>query len=45
MLLREGATIEELVRVLAANRFNTRDIIAIVQSLRKAGVEAEVEVI
>ena len=46
MLLREGATIEELVRALAANWFNTPDIIAILQSLRKAGaLEAEVEVI
>jgi len=46
VLLREGATIEELVRALAAIGSTPRDIIAILQSLRKAGaLEAEVEVI
>jgi len=46
VLLKEGATIEELVRALAAIGSTPRDIIAILQSLRKAAaLEAEVEVI
>jgi flagellar P-ring protein precursor FlgI len=46
VVLREGATIEELVHALAAIGSTPRDIIAILQSLRKAGaLEAEVKVI
>ena len=46
VVLKQGATIEELVRALAAIGSTPRDIIAILQSLRSAGaLEAEVEVI
>jgi flagellar P-ring protein precursor FlgI len=46
VVLRQGATVEELVRALAAIGSTPRDIIAILQSLRSAGaLEAEVEVI
>lgn len=46
LVLKEGATVEELVRALASIGSTARDIIAILQSLRSAGaLEAEVEVI
>lgn len=46
VLLKEGATVEELVRALAAIGSTPRDVIAILQSLRSAGaLEAEIEVI
>ena len=46
VILNEGATVEELVRALAAIGSTPRDIIAILQNLRVAGaLEAEVEVI
>lgn len=46
VILKQGATIEELVRALAAIGSTPRDVIAILQSLRAAGaLDAEVEVI
>jgi flagellar P-ring protein precursor FlgI len=46
ILLKQGATIEELVRALSAIGSTPRDIIAILQNLRAAGaLEAELEVI
>jgi flagellar P-ring protein FlgI len=46
VILKQGATIEELVRALAAIGSTPRDIIAILQNLRAAGaLEAELEVI
>jgi flagellar P-ring protein FlgI len=46
VLLKDGATIEELVRALAAIGSKPRDVIAILQSLKSAGaLEAEIEVI
>jgi len=46
VVLKQGATVEELVRALAAIGSTPRDIIAILQSLRSAGaLEAELEVI
>lgn len=46
VVLKQGATIEELVRALAAIGSTPRDVIAILQSLRSAGaLEAELEVI
>jgi flagellar P-ring protein FlgI len=46
VVLRQGATVEELVRALSAIGSTPRDVIAILQSLRGAGaLEAEVEVI
>ena len=46
VVLKQGATVEELVRALAAIGSTPRDIIAILQSLRSAGaLEAEIEVI
>ncbi|SPE36358.1 flagellar basal body P-ring protein [Candidatus Sulfopaludibacter sp. SbA3] len=45
LILKEGATVEDLVRALNAIGSTPRDIIAILQSLRAAGaLEAEVEV-
>jgi flagellar P-ring protein precursor FlgI len=45
LILKEGATVEELVRALNAVGSRPRDIIAILQSLRAAGaLDAEVEV-
>ncbi|MCL4402718.1 MAG: flagellar basal body P-ring protein FlgI, partial [Acidobacteria bacterium] len=45
LLLKEGATVEELVRALASIGSTPRDIIAILQNLRAAGaLEAELEV-
>jgi flagellar P-ring protein precursor FlgI len=46
VVLRQGATVEELVRALAAIGSTPRDVIAILQNLKSAGaLEAEVEVI
>jgi flagellar P-ring protein precursor FlgI len=46
VVLKEGATIEELVRALTAIGSTARDIIAILQNLRAAGaLDAELEVI
>jgi flagellar P-ring protein precursor FlgI len=46
VVLKEGSTIEELVRALTAIGSSARDIIAILQNLRAAGaLEAELEVI
>jgi flagellar P-ring protein precursor FlgI len=46
LILKEGATVEELVRALSAIGSTPRDIIAILQNLKSAGaLEAELEVI
>jgi flagellar P-ring protein precursor FlgI len=46
VILKEGATVEELVRALNAIGATPRDIIAILQNLKSAGaLQAEVEVI
>jgi flagellar P-ring protein precursor FlgI len=46
VVLKQGATVEELVRALTAIGSTPRDVIAILQSLRAAGaLEAEMEVI
>jgi flagellar P-ring protein precursor FlgI len=46
VILKQGATVEELVRALSAIGSTPRDVIAILQSLRSAGaLEGEVEVI
>ena len=46
VVLKQGATVEELVRALAAIGTTPRDLIAILQNLRAAGaLEAEVEII
>jgi flagellar P-ring protein precursor FlgI len=46
LVLKQGATVEELVRALASIGSTPRDVIAILQSLRAAGaLEAEIEVI
>jgi len=46
VLLKQGATVEELVRALAAIGSSPRDVIAILQNLRAAGaLEADLEVI
>ena len=46
VLLKQGATVEELVRALAAIGSSPRDIVAILQSLKSAGaLEAVLEVI
>ncbi len=46
IVLQKGATVEELVRALQAIGSTSRDIIAILQSLRSAGaLDAEIEVI
>jgi flagellar P-ring protein precursor FlgI len=46
VILKEGATVEELARALSAIGSTPRDIIAILQNLRAAGaLEAELEVI
>jgi flagellar P-ring protein FlgI len=45
LILKEGATVEELVRALSAIGSTPRDIIAILQNLRAAGaLDAELEV-
>lgn len=46
VVLKQGATVEELVRALAAIGSTARDVIAILQNLRAAGaLDAELEVI
>jgi flagellar P-ring protein precursor FlgI len=46
LVLKQGATVEELVRALAAIGSTPRDVIAILQNLKAAGaLEAELEVI
>jgi flagellar P-ring protein precursor FlgI len=46
IMLKQGATVEELVRALAAIGSTPRDVIAILQNLRSAGaLEADLEVI
>lgn len=46
LMLKDGATVEELVRALASIGSTSRDIIAILQSLKSAGaLEADIEVI
>jgi flagellar P-ring protein precursor FlgI len=46
LVLKQGATVEELVRALASIGSTPRDVIAILQNLRSAGaLEAEIEVI
>jgi len=46
VVLKQGATVEELVRALAAIGSTPRDVIAILQNLREAGaLEAAIEVI
>ena len=46
VLLKEGATVEELVRALTSIGSTARDVIAILQNLKAAGaLEAELEVI
>jgi flagellar P-ring protein precursor FlgI len=46
LVLKEGATIEELVRALSAIGSTPREVIAILQSLKSAGaIEADLEVI
>ena len=46
VVLKQGATVEELVRALTAIGSTARDIIAILQNLRAAGaLDAELEVI
>ena len=46
VVLKQGATVEELVRALASIGSTPRDVIAILQNLRTAGaLEAEIEVI
>jgi len=46
VVLKEGATVEELVRALTSIGSTARDIIAILQALRSAGaLESEIQVI
>ncbi len=46
VLLKDGATVEELVRALQAIGSTARDVIAILQSMRSSGaLQAEIEVI
>ena len=46
LILNEGATVEELVRALASIGSTTRDVVAILESLKAAGaLQAELEVI
>ncbi len=46
LILQDGATVEDLVRGLAAIGSTPRDVIAILQNLSRAGaLEAEIEVI
>jgi len=46
LVLKDGATVEDLVRGLAAIGSTPRDVIAILQNLRRAGaLEADIEVI
>ncbi|MGH9581772.1 MAG: flagellar basal body P-ring protein FlgI, partial [Bryobacteraceae bacterium] len=46
VVLKQGATVEELVKALGSIGSTTRDVIAILESLRAAGaLDAEIEVI
>jgi flagellar P-ring protein precursor FlgI len=46
VVLKDGATVEELVKSLASIGSTTRDVIAILQNLRAAGaLDAELDVI
>jgi flagellar P-ring protein precursor FlgI len=46
LVLKEGATVEELVKALASIGSTTRDVIAILESLRAAGaLDADLEII
>ena len=46
LVLKEGATVEELVKALASIGSSTRDVIAILEGLRAAGaLDAELEII
>ncbi|MBV8834826.1 MAG: flagellar basal body P-ring protein FlgI, partial [Acidobacteriaceae bacterium] len=46
VVLKDGATVEELVKALAAIGSTTRDVIAILENLRAAGaLDAELDVI
>jgi flagellar P-ring protein precursor FlgI len=46
LVLKQGATVEELVRALGSIGSTPRDVIAILQSLRAAGaLEADIDVI
>ncbi|HEX7359466.1 MAG TPA: flagellar basal body P-ring protein FlgI, partial [Bryobacteraceae bacterium] len=46
VVLQQGATVEQLVKALGAIGSTTRDVIAILESLRAAGaLDAEIEVI
>jgi flagellar P-ring protein precursor FlgI len=46
VVLKQGATVEDLVHALAAIGSTPRDVIAILQNLKSSGaLEAEVEVI
>jgi flagellar P-ring protein precursor FlgI len=46
VVLKQGATVEELVRALNAIGATARDVIAILQNLRAAGaLEADLEVL
>jgi flagellar P-ring protein precursor FlgI len=46
LVLKEGATVEELVRALASIGSTTRDVVAILEALKAAGaLEAELEII
>jgi flagellar P-ring protein precursor FlgI len=46
VILKEGTTVEELVRALSAIGSTPRDIIAILQNLKSAGaLDAELQVI
>jgi flagellar P-ring protein precursor FlgI len=46
LMLKEGATVEELVRALSAIGSTPRDIISILQNLKSAGaLDAELKVI
>jgi flagellar P-ring protein precursor FlgI len=46
LILKDGATVEELVRALAAIGSTTRDVVAILESLKAAGaLQADLEII
>jgi flagellar P-ring protein precursor FlgI len=46
LVLKQGATVEELVRALGSIGSTPRDVIAILQSLRAAGaLEADIDVL
>jgi flagellar P-ring protein precursor FlgI len=46
VVLRDGASVEELVRALSSIGATPRDVIAIIQNLKQAGaLEAELEIL